>query len=270
MENTTTRITTLEEHRKLLRKVFETAQSRVLVVSPFISKSAIDHDRVPDLVSKATRRGVSVDIYTDDALNLDATGSLKPAARDGVASLLRAGANVTVVPGIHNKTLARDNDLIAEGSFNWLSAVRTSGGTHQREERTMLVEGEQAREMINKEKQTLKKKKTYRTAIRVIKFQPPKGAWQVLSVVAITLMSILFFGGAATKWLYFWFFTIGMAPVVIMVLLNKPDSSLEIDTAIVDEHLNDVDDGTSYIPGIRDFDGTYFAENGATGDHLTK
>lgn len=151
MKNTITRISSLEEHRKLLRLVFETAKSRVLVVSPFISKSAINSDRVQELVARATRCGVSVDIYIDDALNLDATGNMKSAARSGIASLLKAGAHVTVVQGIHNKTLARDNNLIAEGSFNWLSAVRTSGGTHQREERTMVVEGEQAEGMIEEE-----------------------------------------------------------------------------------------------------------------------
>ena len=44
-----------------------------------------------------------------------------------------------------------DTDLIAEGSFNWLSAVRTVGGTHQREERTIIVEGNGVASMIEKE-----------------------------------------------------------------------------------------------------------------------
>lgn len=99
-----------------------------------------------------------------------------------------------------------------------------------------------------------------RTAMRIIILQPQKGVWQVLSVIAIVLSSILLFAGAATRWLYFCFFAIAMAPVVIMILTNKSDRQPAIDTAKVDAHLDDIDDGTSYLPGIRDFDGTYFAE----------
>lgn len=257
MENTTTRITTLEEHRKLLRMVFETAQSKVLVVSPFISKSAIDHDRIPNLVNKATRRGVSVDIYTDDALNLDTTGNIKSAARSGVASLLEAGAHVTVVQGIHNKTLARDNDLIAEGSFNWLSAVRTSGGVHQREERTMLVVGEQAKEMIEAEIQALGNKSAF-IAVPNSHGARNKGVFIVIAVVTAVLLSILFFIGGPTKWWYFGFFAVGLSPYVISALLPKRCGNFVLREG--GYHPPDLDLDAGYIPGIRDFDGTFFAE----------
>lgn len=159
MTNTISRITSLEEHRNLLRMVLETAKSRVLIVSPFISSYAISQDNVAGLVKRATGRGVTVDVYTDDALNLDAVGDLKQAAKDGVSALLRAGARVIIVHGIHNKTLAKDDDLIAEGSFNWLSAVRTRGGIHQREERTMVVKGKQANNMIHEEMKQLNSQK---------------------------------------------------------------------------------------------------------------
>lgn len=51
--------------------------------------------------------------------------------------------------------MVRDDNLITEGSFNWLSAVRTRGGVHQREERTMIVEGAEAKGMIEKEVQQI-------------------------------------------------------------------------------------------------------------------
>lgn len=146
------RLSTLEEHRGFLRKVFDTAKTRILVVSPFISKTAIQSDHIPDKIRSATRRGVVVSVYTDNNLNrVSDGGSFKPAALDGISVLQGAGASVHIVSGIHNKTLARDEDLIAEGSFNWLSAVRTKGGVHQREERTMVFEGEEAKGMIEGE-----------------------------------------------------------------------------------------------------------------------
>ena len=155
MEKKTTRITTLEEHRNLLKTVLKTAKSRVLVVSPFIADSAIRHDRIPELVSDAVHRGVRVDVFTDDKLNRLEDGAWKPAAKAGMASLAHAGANVSIVSGIHNKTLARDEDLVAEGSFNWLSAVRTKGADMQRQERTLVYEGEEVKGMVEREVDTL-------------------------------------------------------------------------------------------------------------------
>ena len=149
------RLSTLNEHRSLLREVFQTARERVLIVSPFISKSVLQADGIPARVQQATRRGVQVSIYTDNDLNR-VDGALKRSANDGIAELIRSGATVTVLDGIHNKTLIRDNDLITEGSFNWLSAVRTAGGTHQREERTIMIEGSGARSMIIDEIEKLK------------------------------------------------------------------------------------------------------------------
>ena len=145
------RIHTLEEHRAVLKHVFDTAKERILIVSPFISNSALTADKIPSLITAAVGRNVQVAIYIDDLLNREADGTLKKSAESGISSLVSAGAKVTVVNGIHNKTLARDTNLIAEGSFNWLSAVRTAGGTHQREERTMIVEGDEVASMIEKE-----------------------------------------------------------------------------------------------------------------------
>jgi Flp pilus assembly protein TadB len=55
-----------------------------------------------------------------------------------------------ILNGVHNKTLIMDD--------NWLSAVRTAGGTHQREERSIVVEGGGARSMIIDEIEKLEKK----------------------------------------------------------------------------------------------------------------
>ncbi len=47
----------LNDHRTLLRSVFQSARERVVIVSPFISKSALYADGVPGLVKVAILRG---------------------------------------------------------------------------------------------------------------------------------------------------------------------------------------------------------------------
>lgn len=101
------RITPLAEHRRLFTRVFETAQERVIVVSPFIAYTAIKHDNIPATVEKAIKRGITVNVYTDDMLNKDNNGNIKSAAQKGMAHLLAAGARVYIVEGFHNKTIAK-------------------------------------------------------------------------------------------------------------------------------------------------------------------
>jgi len=146
----TNRVETLYEHRQLLKKVFETAQRRILIVSPFLTSAAILEDDVCGMIRKAKARGVTILIYADYDLNR-VDRHFKKSVVKAVTLLHRAGVNVTFVNGIHNKTLAKDDDFIAEGSFNWLSAVRKEGGMHQREERTLVNEGKTAKWDIDRE-----------------------------------------------------------------------------------------------------------------------
>lgn len=150
------RMVSLEDHRRLLRDVFQTAKERILIVSPAISGPKMRQDNVVGLAFKTVRRGVKVDIFTDIDLNRR-DGQLNRATVDGVTDLRWAGATVTFLDGIHNKSLIRDNDLIAEGSFNWLSASRTEGGPHQREERTTVIYDDDARRLIETETLYLKR-----------------------------------------------------------------------------------------------------------------
>jgi len=149
--NTTRRVVTLSEHRQLLNYVFTTAKKRVFIVSPFISNSALKADSVCEEVAKAAARGVTTVIYTDVALNKESDGFFKRSAAEGIAALGAAGATVILVKGVHNKTLIMDDSFIAEGSFNWLSAVRIAGALSQRQERTLVVESADAKDMIERE-----------------------------------------------------------------------------------------------------------------------
>ena len=48
----------------------------------------------------------------------------------------------------HLKTLIIDDNIIAEGSFNWFSAVRNENSEYHNHEATLLVRGRAAAELI--------------------------------------------------------------------------------------------------------------------------
>ena len=119
------RLSTLEAHIGLLQQALKEATKRLLIVSPFISIRAIEHDDLIPRIRETVRRGVEVVVYSDSRLDYNGrTGLLKEEANAGRQALIENGVKLVLLKGIHNKSLAIDNDLLVEGSFNWLSASR--------------------------------------------------------------------------------------------------------------------------------------------------
>jgi phosphatidylserine/phosphatidylglycerophosphate/cardiolipin synthase-like enzyme len=142
---------TLEDHRTTLRNALEHAAKRVIIVSPFLSAGAVKADRVDALVRSAVDRGVEVLIFTDRSLNMRSDGTENLASLEGRVMLEDAGAQVFIADRIHNKTLCIDDNVIIEGSFNWLSALRKNNHDHQRQENSLKLIGGDASRMITQE-----------------------------------------------------------------------------------------------------------------------
>jgi hypothetical protein len=210
---TTERLQTLGGHQALLHKVLTTAQKRVVIVSPFISIKAIEFDNLSVLIKLAVARGVKVNVYTDYQLNC-IDGYMKLSAKEGISTLTKAGAKIAVVNGIHSKTLIRDNDLIADGSFNWLSAVRTKSGNCRREERSLVYTGADAGGMIASEITNLEKM-GYGTFTVI-----PKKVWTpslifASAILLTALASLTYFAGVYA----------GLTLVIIFIFISMSKSS---------------------------------------------
>jgi hypothetical protein len=130
-------------HREILREGIETARKRVLIVSPYLSVSALTEDDVETMVRSARRRGVEVTVGFDPELNSPG-GKLKDGCLEAVERLKGAGAEVVELRRNHCKTLAVDGTWIVEGSFNWLSALRDPDHRFARSERSLRVRGMEA------------------------------------------------------------------------------------------------------------------------------
>lgn len=134
----------LEQHRAFLQDAFIKAKHRVIIVSPFVASSGcyqkdLDHD----LLRQATMRGV--DVFFVCSRSSEALGSF-----DAFLSQLNS-PKIHLIPleNIHLKTMIIDDLLIAEGSFNWLSASRHQGSHFHNHEQTLYLEGAAAKEVIN-------------------------------------------------------------------------------------------------------------------------
>lgn len=141
------RIRDLDMHQRSLAKAINQANKRLIIVSPFISNHAIEADNLIPLFENAKNRGVEILIYTDAFLDRP-KNNLKPHAQRGRELLNSCGLDVIEKNGIHNKSLAIDNEVLIEGSFNWLSAVRDINSPYHRHETSLVIKGKHAKEGI--------------------------------------------------------------------------------------------------------------------------
>lgn len=126
-----------EEHRALLRRALADAHKRLLLCSPYLTHGALDADDIPGLITAARRRKVRVVVAHSPDLSHWPTD--EPEGR-----LRAAGADVLRLTRHHAKTLAVDDHLYVEGSYNWLSAARDTDHPHHYTERSLAVEGRSA------------------------------------------------------------------------------------------------------------------------------
>jgi energy-coupling factor transporter ATP-binding protein EcfA2 len=153
--NKVARINKLQEHVGTLRRAFEVAVSELIIVSPFISINAILSDAITELAAKSIEKGVKVIVFTDANLDMK-NGKLKDASAKGREMLMKSGIVLKIINGIHNKTLIVDDDILVEGSFNWLSAVRDEKSPYFRVETSIVLKGEEAKKIIVTAKKDLK------------------------------------------------------------------------------------------------------------------
>lgn len=140
-------ISSLEGHRDVLQEAMATAQQSLIIVSPFLTESAIDMDQITVGLGDAVRRGVKVRVVSDEQFNQN-----KAAFHRCVKRLEACGVTVKLAAtqGVHSKMLLVDRSWLVIGSFNWLSAVRDQQSAWARHESSLRYNGNDAFEMIGR------------------------------------------------------------------------------------------------------------------------
>jgi phosphatidylserine/phosphatidylglycerophosphate/cardiolipin synthase-like enzyme len=139
-----TYLTTLEQHLGFFQSVFEEAQHKIIICSPFISSSEayredIDHQVLRDAANR------EVEIF----FICSATDPYLPNFQAFLRSVGSSNIYLIKANNFHLKTIIVDDQLIAEGSFNWLSAARDDMSQFHNHETTIFVYGNMASGLID-------------------------------------------------------------------------------------------------------------------------
>lgn len=147
-------ISTLDGHREILRNAFETAKKDIIIVSPYVTKYALEADKIQHLVyNSVASNKVRITVYTDSVDVLKRKILTQINVEKDPLSLI----DWRVVDKIHSKILIWDNDNFVCGSFNWLSSLRDPCSRYSYYETSTYLKGPKAVSAIQKIQSDLKK-----------------------------------------------------------------------------------------------------------------
>lgn len=139
---------TLAAHRLFLQNALNRSNCRVIICSPFISSAGqFIADINLALLHRAAQKNTKV--YFICLANSPHIEQL-----ENYLAQVNAPQHIFLIrmSNMHQKTILVDdnhtNSLIAEGSFNWLSAARDEDSEYHNHEVTLVVQGEKAKPLI--------------------------------------------------------------------------------------------------------------------------
>lgn len=147
------------EHDEFLIKTINQTQSELHIVTPWIRQQYLSGSSALSAMKEASKRKVSVSVYTDFDLNCEARSHKETLQNrqqlNAVASWLKEnGIQLILVKRVHSKIVIADSALLCIGSFNWFSAARQ--GQYVRHETSLVYRGTLLQKEIEVIKTSLK------------------------------------------------------------------------------------------------------------------
>lgn len=135
------RLSTVDNHHRLLDEALGALKDgeEIVIVSPFLSSSAVSTPEIQEGIRQAVQRGAVVSVVTRSERSADFRYGTNPDLRQ---QLSETGARLHDIKLLHSKTLMTPT-FIAEGSFNWLS-VRRGEPRYANLDTTWVLTGSQA------------------------------------------------------------------------------------------------------------------------------
>ncbi len=132
-----------EDHRQWFERALREAESRVIVISPWMNRHAVD-SQIVELIADAIARGVQVDIgYGIAPRNHEEKERFRWQTKPVIKELKRCTQDsdrlgIHNINGTHEKILICDTKFGITGSFNWLSYRGEINNYYRRETSTIL------------------------------------------------------------------------------------------------------------------------------------
>ncbi|WP_288760398.1 AAA domain-containing protein [uncultured Lacticaseibacillus sp.] len=134
-------LTGAKAHDTWLIKELSQAQERVDISAPYISNFVLQGQGKPVLVAikSCIDRGVSIVVHPSAEMNTEP--NKKKGFYSGIETLQSLGVSIKMTHRrIHSKQILIDHHILADGSFNWLSARRQEGDKFYNVDTTTVID----------------------------------------------------------------------------------------------------------------------------------
>lgn len=149
-------LSTHKQHDDFLIQCLNNAKKELIICSPFIGLATLDW--IPFFYD-VQKKGINIFVFSDYHSN-HIDGFFKNThTESAVLELVRHNLSPYFLENIHNKTIFYDDEVICEGSYNWLSAVRDKSSKYHNLEASLLYRGSEAKKMITEMKNNFKNKR---------------------------------------------------------------------------------------------------------------
>ncbi|MFO0524758.1 MAG: phospholipase D-like domain-containing protein [Alphaproteobacteria bacterium] len=141
---------TPEAHHMLLNEACQNAKKRILLFSPFIRYVKLKEYITKELLEDLSQRHVDFKIITlERPHDRSKSEEIKIFQHLHEFSMLFHNFSFLTCLNFHSKSLIVDDNLICEGSFNWLSAVNDMQHEAHNFEMSVAIKGSSATTMIH-------------------------------------------------------------------------------------------------------------------------
>lgn len=136
-------LTTLFDHENFLLSACRDAKRKIEVYSPFVTyKNAIKRiNNIADILNKDAQSNVRLHLFVGEKY-YELSNFIKN------HRILRKNTDIDL-EYFHRKTLVIDDELISEGSFNWLSSASNLESEYHNHDASLVLKGPVARDIIN-------------------------------------------------------------------------------------------------------------------------
>lgn len=125
------------QHDDFAMNAFQNAKEKIIIISPWVTEPGFKQSGYLKSLVSAMGRGVDICVYFDPRKTFKDNDDIK----NKITKRAINESRIRFIPikSIHSKTIIIDDDIMTQGSFNWLSSVRNEKSDYTYTETSIII-----------------------------------------------------------------------------------------------------------------------------------
>jgi len=125
------------QHDNFAIHSFQQARERIIIVSPWVTEPGFKQSGYLKSLVSALSRGIDIRVYFDPRKTFGSNDDVKN--KTTKRAINESKIKFIPIKSIHSKTIIVDDNIMTQGSFNWLSSVRNENSDYKYIETSIII-----------------------------------------------------------------------------------------------------------------------------------